>query len=70
MDFVITPTIYMIVMALTIAASFPSSVILRRLGYSPWLSLVCFVPLLAILLLWYLAYSNWPKVATANDPAV
>jgi hypothetical protein len=34
--------------------------IFKKTGYSPWLSLLMVVPLLNIVLLFFLAFSQWP----------
>lgn len=33
----------------------------KRVGYSPWLSLLILVPLLNIGLVYFLAFSEWPS---------
>jgi ABC-type proline/glycine betaine transport system permease subunit len=38
----------------------PTGIILKRLGYSEWWSLVIFIPGGALVGLWVLAYANWP----------
>lgn len=39
---------------------YPIGRILGRIGYSPFWSLVAFVPLLNVIALWALAFSKWP----------
>lgn len=34
--------------------------IFKKTGYSPWLSLLMVVPLLNIVMLFFLAFSQWP----------
>jgi hypothetical protein len=36
--------------------------ILRKAGYSRWLSLLLFVPLLNLALIWIFAFAKWPAV--------
>lgn len=36
--------------------------ICSRAGYSPWLSIMFLVPILNILLLYYLAFAEWPAL--------
>ena len=36
--------------------------ICQKAGYSGWLSLLVFVPLVNLLLLYYLAFAEWPLV--------
>ena len=40
---------------------YPIGRILRRLGYSPLWSLAVFVPLFNLVLLWLLAFADWPS---------
>ncbi len=40
--------------------------ILARTGHSPALSLVAIVPLFGLILLWWLAFANWPNYPSAN----
>jgi hypothetical protein len=42
--------------------------ILKRLGLSPWLSLLYLVPLVNLICLWVLAYTRWPNVIERRDP--
>lgn len=39
---------------------YPAGRILNRLGLSPFWSLLIFIPLLNLILLWVLAFSGWP----------
>ena len=43
-----------------IIVGIPTGIILKRLGYSEWWSLVIFIPGGALVGLWVLAYANWP----------
>lgn len=38
--------------------------ILKRLGLSPWLTILTFVPVVNIIALWVLSYANWPGART------
>ena len=40
----------------------PLARVLKRIGFSPWLSLVSVIPLGNIILLWVVAYSDWKNV--------
>ena len=40
----------------------PTARILKRIGFSPWLSLVTVSPLGNLILLWVVAYSDWKNV--------
>lgn len=35
--------------------------ILTRLGLSPWLTVLAFIPIVNIISLWLLSYANWPS---------
>ena len=37
----------------------PAGIVLRRIGYSMWWALLCFVPLAALAGLWILAFIRW-----------
>jgi hypothetical protein len=39
----------------------PAGTILKRIGLSPWWALLCFVPVVALLALWMLAFIRWPR---------
>lgn len=43
-----------------IIVGIPTGIILKRLGYSEWWSLLIFVPGGILVGLWVLAYANWP----------
>lgn len=36
--------------------------IFRKAGYTPWLSVLMVVPLVNFVMLYFLAFSNWPKL--------
>jgi len=44
----------------------PYGRILRRLGYSPWLSLLTVVPIANLVLLWVVAYAKWPALSRTS----
>jgi hypothetical protein len=44
----------------------PAGMILKRLGFSSWWALLCFVPVVALFALWLLAFVKWPKDAAAE----
>jgi hypothetical protein len=43
--------------------------ILRKAGYSPWLSLLIFLPPINLILLWWFAFADWPILKGVNRPA-
>ena len=44
----------------------PAGMILKRMGFSSWWALLCFVPVVALLALWLLAFVKWPRDAAAQ----
>ena len=38
----------------------PTCLICRRAGFSPWLGVVAIVPIANIVFLWFLALAEWP----------
>lgn len=47
----------------------PSARICQRLGFSPWLGAVAVIPLANLILLWFVAFSDWPANATRQSDA-
>ncbi|KAA0080919.1 hypothetical protein CIW54_22915 [Paraburkholderia sp. T12-10] len=45
----------------------PAVRILRKAGYSGWLSLVLFVPLLNLIMYWVFAFVKWPLEQRAAE---
>ncbi|MFJ2991986.1 hypothetical protein [Pandoraea sp. NPDC087047] len=41
--------------------------ILGRLGLSPWLTILAFIPIVNIISLWLLSYANWPAQRTPSN---
>jgi len=41
--------------------------ILSKAGYSKWLSFLMVVPILNVILLYFLAFSNWPNLKDKNN---
>ena len=52
----------MVMMAFVVI--FPAVTICRRLGFSPWLGLLSVIPLANLLLLWFIALAQWPRIET------
>jgi hypothetical protein len=51
-----------VVLILSLITLIPISKILRRAGWSGWLSLLFFIPLANLIFLWVFAFGRWPKV--------
>jgi len=43
--------------------------ICKRIGYSPWLSLLTAIPLVNLIFIYYLAFSPWPSEKSAAPGA-
>jgi hypothetical protein len=71
---------YVVIVAVALISAtvivWPSAVICRRAGYSPWLGLIAIVPLAQIALLWLIALSPWaaegagPRTARRPEQAL
>lgn len=61
-----TPADVMLSIVVSALAAFPCAIILRRLGFSAWWALTCFVPAAIIIFLWYVALTRWPVPESAN----
>jgi hypothetical protein len=46
----------------------PGGMILKRIGFSSWWALLCFVPIAALLSVWLLAFIRWPRDAVQPQP--
>lgn len=46
--------------------AWPYCRVLSRLGFSPWLGLLVFVPIVNIIALWLFAYAKWPALRTVS----
>ncbi len=40
--------------------------ILRKAGYSRWWSLILFMPIVNLVMLWVFAFAKWPNLAETN----
>jgi hypothetical protein len=45
----------------------PFCFIFKKAGYSPWLGLLMVVPIVNLVLLYFLAFSEWPKSPRRED---
>ena len=52
----------------TVVVFVPYWVIFRKAGFSPWLSLLMFIPLGNIIMLYVLAFSEWKVVPVERLP--
>lgn len=42
--------------------------ICKRIGHSPWLSLLVVIPLVNLIFIYYLAFSQWPADKASSGP--
>ncbi|HTJ30150.1 MAG TPA: hypothetical protein VL346_06605 [Acidobacteriaceae bacterium] len=63
----IIPIFILIGMAVVII---PTWFICKKAGFTPWLSLLCFVPLGGLVLLYILAFSEWKVVPVVTAPYI
>jgi hypothetical protein len=49
-----------------VAIVYPIGRILHRLGFSPFWSVLAFIPLVNLLSLWVLAFSDWPSARSGS----
>jgi hypothetical protein len=52
-------------LVITVLVLIPHWFIFKKAGFSPWLSLLMFVPLLNIFMLYFLAFAKWNVVPAA-----
>jgi len=46
--------------AMSLVVIWPAARICRRVGFPPWLGVLTIVPLANVLLLWFVAFAEWP----------
>jgi len=56
--------LWMVVM--TVVVILPFWFIFSKAGYSKWLSLLMVLPLVNVILLYFLAFSKWPSLGNSN----
>ena len=65
---VAVPELLMLVVVgvvIAVAVIWPACRICARAGYSPWLGIAAGIPVVNVLLLWFLALAEWPARRTA-----
>lgn len=63
---ILAPIFFLVFMAILVL---PYWFIWKKAGFSPWLSLLMFIPLVNLVMLYVLAFSQW-KVVPAPQPAL
>lgn len=57
-----------LLLLMMIATLIPVARILKRIGLSPWLSLICLIPFVGWVFAWVVAFIRWPiDRATTTD---
>jgi hypothetical protein len=58
----------MICSIVELLVAIPAGMILKRIGFSAWWALLCFIPAVALVSLWLLAFIRWPRDAVQPQP--
>jgi hypothetical protein len=53
-------TVTLVLVAMILAVAFPAGRICRRVGYPAALGILAVVPLANLILLWFIAFAEWP----------
>jgi hypothetical protein len=53
--------IILAIFSVGLVLAWPAGRICSRIGFSPWLGLLAVVPIVNVLLLWYVAFAPWPR---------
>lgn len=51
----------LVVLFVAVLIIWPATRICAKAGYTPWLGVAIVIPIANVLLLWFLALSDWPK---------
>jgi len=60
---IISQQVIYVTLGLELLTAIPAGLSLKRAGFSPWWALLCFFPIFAVIGLWVLAFSRWPRDA-------
>ena len=52
--------VVLVISAMALIIVWPAMRICRRVGFSPWLGILAIVPLANVLLVWFVAFAEWP----------
>ena len=58
---------WLILLTISMIWVVPSAVILRKAGFSGWLALIAFVPLVNLVALWVFAFVKWPVERSKSE---
>lgn len=56
-----------IILGLTVIGVLPFWMICAKAGFPPWISLGIFIPLVNIVLLFFIAFAEWPALRERRD---
>jgi hypothetical protein len=54
-----------VILAMFMVIIYPAARVCRRMGFSPWLGVLAVVPLANLVLLWFVAMTDWPSSKTS-----
>jgi hypothetical protein len=57
------------IITMSLVLVWPAGRICSRIGFSPWLGLLAVVPIVNVLLLWYVAFAPWPRAPLGRGGA-
>jgi hypothetical protein len=57
--------LFLICVIAELLVAIPAGLILKRIGFSAWWALLCFVPIVALIGLWLMAFVKWPRDGVA-----
>ena len=60
-------TVFLFIAAGALLIFWPTIRILKRLGLTPWMSVLIIIPVGNLLLLWIVAYSDWKNVQVTSN---
>ena len=60
-------TVFLFIAAGALLVFWPTIRILKRLGLTPWMSVLIIIPVGNLLLLWIVAYSDWKNVQVTSN---
>jgi hypothetical protein len=63
-----TQRLVMICSIAELLVAIPAGIVLKRIGFSSWWALFCFVPVAALFAVWLLAFIRWPRDAALLQP--
>ena len=59
--------VVLVISAMALIIVWPAMRICRRVGFSPWLGILAILPLANVLLVWFVAFAEWPLEKSARQ---